>query len=172
MIKYLFTNNKLIGSKIIVWGSKYEWQNSANVPSHAGLLFFNSIVLHSNFANGVHIEPLYSFRKKNAVVCSLKRNKKQRTECECEGLFERYAKQAWSQKYDFPAIFYLIWRILLKKMFNKPIPTVNKWEKPDKWFCDELFEIELGLDVSMKTPNDLMYYMLDHQDFDACEMRY
>lgn len=171
MIKYLFTNNKKIGSRAISWGSKYEWQNINSTPSHSGLLFFNSIVLHSNF-NGVHIEPLYFFRKKNTLVCSIKRNKKQRSECECHGLFERYVKKAWGQKYDYTAIFYFTWRIFLKKLFNKPMPLVNKWESPNKWFCDELFEIELGIDASMRTPNDLMNHMLEHDDFDACEMRY
>ena len=35
-----------------------------------GVLFFGLVVVHSNTVNGVHIEPFYSFKKKNKLQSS------------------------------------------------------------------------------------------------------
>lgn len=170
MIKYLFTNNKLIGSKVIGWGTKYDFQKTEEAPSHAAIMFLDRWVFHANFANGCHFEPYYSFKKKNTVIASLRNKKCKISRVECTLFQDQLIKKVYGAKYDFRAIGFFIWRIILKKLFGWPIPDKNKWEVEDKWFCNEIYELKLGYDCSMKTPNDIMWALLEHPDFDSCEV--
>ncbi len=169
MIKYLFTNNDLIGSKLISEFTRKSWQSRNRTASHTGVLFFGLIVVHSNATNGVHIEPFYSFKKKNKIVCALRRATDKRTRNQAEIIFEKYCKQAYGKSYDYAGVVYFTYRIILERVFKLPLPKVNKWENPDKWFCDELMEIELGRDISMTTPNELMLEMESSGKYLPCE---
>jgi hypothetical protein len=73
-------------------------------------------------------------------------------------------------QYDRLGVLYFAWRIFLKWFLGKPIPDKNKWESENKWFCNELFEIIFDKDLSMKTPNDLMWMLLEHEDFTSTEV--
>ncbi len=170
MIKYLFTRSNLIGSRLISYGTKYDFQKTEEAPSHFAILFFDRIILHSNFANGVHLDSFYRFKQKNQVVCAVRREKCEMGRIECMLLFDQLDRRAMSAEYDWPAILYFIWRIFLKWFLNKPMPDKNKWESENKWFCNELFEIIFRDDLSMKTPNDLMWMLLEHPDFTSTEV--
>jgi len=170
MIKYLFTRNDLIGSKLISGVTKRDYQKTSDTPSHFAILFNDRWVLHSNFANGVHIEPYYFFKKRNQVITSLRDTTCKMCAIECQLLFDQLTRKAYGLKYDWPAILYFAYRIILRWIFKLPIPDKNKWEAEDKWFCNEIFELVIGRDISMQTPNDLMMILLEHPNFDACEV--
>ena len=85
-------------------------------------------------------------------------------------MFDQLTKKAWGAKYDFLAVLFFAYRILLNKLFGFKIPDKNKWEKKNRWFCNELFELEFGQDLSMKTPNDLMFMLDNHSVFDRTEV--
>ena len=170
MIRYLFTHNDLIGSKLISHFTKKSWQSREKTPSHTGVLFLNLMVVHSNGANGVHIEPFYSFKKKNKIICALRRATEKRSREEAEELFLHYCREAYAAPYDYAAIAYFCYRIILNKLFNIPIPLKNKWENERKFFCDELLEVELGRDLSMTTPNELMLEMETSGKYINCEV--
>lgn len=167
MIKYLFTRSDLVCSRLISGASKYKGQPSEQTPSHFGILFFDRIVFHSNFANGVHFEPYYFFKKKNEVIRAFKRHECELSRTECTLMFDQVVQRAYGAKYDFMAIAYFVWRIFLKAVFNRPIPDKNKWESKNKWFCNEIFELVLKQDLSMKTPNDLMFLLETSDNFDS-----
>jgi len=64
------------------------------------------------------------------------------------------------KNYDFGAIFYLGWRIILKRVFGSHLPKVNLWQTKDAYFCDELYQIleivgflSLDAEAGMKTPH-------------------
>lgn len=166
MIKYLFTNSDLIGSRAISGFTHYKFQKPSETPSHFAILY-GSFVFHSNFADGVHIEPYYFFKKKNKTVRAFQKRGCKLSKIECELMFEQLIERAYGRKYDYWAVLYFAFRIILKRLFNKPIPDKNKWDVKNKWFCNELFEISLGQDLSMKTPNDLMYMLECSDDFDV-----
>jgi hypothetical protein len=170
MIKYIFTKNNLIGSRLISGLSRYEFQKGESISSHFGILFFDRVVLHSNFANGVHFEPYYTFKKKNDVLSAFKRCNCELSLIESTLLFDQLVRKTYGASYDFGAICFFIWRVLLKKIFGKPIPDKNKWESKSKWFCNEIFEIVLGRDLSMKTPNDLMLLLKTNDHFDSVDV--
>ena len=170
MIKYLFTNNNLLGSKIISGATKREYQKTKDCPSHAAICFMDRWIFHSNFANGVHIQSYYSFKKKNNIVASLRESECGLSRTECILFQDQLVRKAEGAKYDYMAVCYFAYRIILKWLFRLPIPDKNKWEVEDKWFCNEIFELKLGYDCSMKTPNDIMWALLEHDDFDSCEV--
>lgn len=170
MIKYLFTNNELAGSKLIRWGTKRNGQKIDDVPSHFGILFWDRIVLHSNFANGVHIEPYYFFKKKNKTVRAFENCVCKLSQIEATLMFDQLTRKAWGAKYDLLAILFFAYSIILNKLFGLPIPDKNKWEVKKRWFCNELFELEFGQDLSMKSPNDLMGMLDSHDAFDRTEV--
>jgi len=169
MIKYLFTNNKLIGSRLISKVSKYKGQTYCETPSHFGILFFDRVVLHSNFANGVHFEPFYFFKKKNNIVRAFHKRDCKLSRIESTLMFDQLTQKAYGASYDFMAVAYFTFRLALKWLFNRPIPDKNKWEVSDKWFCNELFEIVTDEDLSMKTPNDLMFLLETCGRFDRSQ---
>ena len=170
MIKYLFTRNNLIGSRVISSATKCDFQKAKETPSHFSILFQDRWVFHSNFANGVHIEPYYSFKNKHKIIASLRDEKSCLSEIECNLFQDQLIRETYGRKYDWPAIAYFSWRIILNYIFKLPFPNKNKWESENKWFCNELFEVKFREDLSMTTPNDLMWLLLKHPDFTTCEV--
>lgn len=170
MIKYLFTRNDLIGSKLISYGTKYSFQKTQETPSHFAILFDDRWIFESRMQQGVHVMPYYHWKQKNTVVAALRRENCKLSEIECKLLQDQLIREAYGRKYDKWAIAYFVWRIFLKWFFNAPMPDQNKWESKNKWFCNELFEIIFREDLSMKSPNDLMWMLLEHPDFTATEV--
>jgi len=170
MIKYLFTRNGLISSKLISCWTKYDFQKTEDTPSHFACLFFDRIILHSSANGGVQLDSFYRFKQKNTVVCAVRNEGRELSRVETMLLFDQLDQRAMHAEYDRLAILYFIWRIFLKWLLNNPIPDKNKWESRNKWFCNELFEIIFRDDLSMKTPNDLMWMLLEHPEFTSTEV--
>lgn len=92
------------------------------------------------------------------------------SEIECILFQDQLIRETWNRKYDWAAILYFIWRIFLKYAFKRPIPDKNKWESENAWFCNEILEIDLKQDLSMKSPNDLMLMLEQDERFISCEV--
>lgn len=68
-----------------------------------------------------------------------------------------------SRGYDYPAFFYLVWRVALWKFLNRPMPAKNAWARKGALNCVEVFEAikkhtklkDVELDTSMVLPHDL-----------------
>jgi len=170
VIKYLFTGNNLIGSRAISSMTKFDFQKKEETPSHFAILFDDRWVFHSNFANGVHVEPYKHFIKKNNIIVALYDIQCCNYEKECVDFQDHLIHFSYGSGYDWFAIIYFCWRLLLNKMFNIKIPEKNRLESSSRWFCNELFELKLGIDLSMKTPNDIMFMLHHHPDFETCEI--
>jgi hypothetical protein len=75
-------------------------------------------------------------------------------------IYERLPKLQ-SSKYDYGAFLYLGWRGFLKFLFNRPLPTQNKWATKDAYLCTELAHLfrkylkDPGVDLGMVTPDKL-----------------
>lgn len=154
-----FSRNEKIGSKVIRWGTAEKGEHPDEVPSHYFMIFFRKIVLESRLESGVRITYWGAFLKKNTIIKLFvpageaeKREKRGR-------MFSRILENTYGKAYDFMAVLYYSYRILLKKWFGKKMPKKNKWNHEDKFFCDEIYSEVSGEDMSMKSPNDLMKYM-------------
>jgi hypothetical protein len=122
--------------------------------SHIGLEFDNDFVIHSDFF-GTRIEKVDHYISENIVVYSITIPLKN----EIETLFEIMSKSL-SNNYDFSAIAYFAWRLLLKKVFNTKFPEKNKLGDNHAYICtemlqfisDEKLEKLQGKDLGMMTP--------------------
>ena len=78
-------------------------------------------------------------------------------------VWDTVVKKFDGKGYDFLGVLYLGWRKILYRALRSPIPAINKWASPHRYFCDELFELVSGLpgvpeipvSNGMKTPHDV-----------------
>lgn len=136
-MKLAFSKNpRLIGSLLIQWGMADGFFELAPV-SHFIVIFDEKLVFESNLSKGVHVcslrdfldghnEIAYSFRLKNDLTLEQE-----------EAIYQSVVKQCVGKSYDLSALFYLGWRVFLKKFFNKPIPEDNEWNWNEQFFCVE-----------------------------------
>lgn len=147
-VHYLFSKNEKIGSKLISWGTKHLHQEG-KIPSHIALLVDERWVIESTLFTGVRIIPYSKWLKINEEVAKIPCPHKKMEYSKIKKIF----KEIKNKKYDWPGVLYLTWRILINKYFNEPIPTVNLWENPNKYFCSEaVAKIHDMSNHSMKTP--------------------
>lgn len=128
-------NNCAIGSFIIRWGIS-DGLFSLAPASHFIVIFDEKLVLHSNLHGGVHVESLESFVKSSEVVESFRLKNKLKLEDE-EAIYQTLVHRIVGKAYDFAALFYISWRVFLKKFFKKPMPETNPWNLNDQFFCVE-----------------------------------
>ncbi len=152
----VFSNNDLIGSKIISWGSAKNMPID-EVPSHFSYCFKETYVLESRLASGVRADEFEHFKSKNKIIAVFD------VTVEVEQIHNKWYlyykslyRRVLNKKYDKKGLFYLAWRQFLWKFFNKPIPKVNKKDDPNKYFCTEVFSDLFGENVSMHSPYRLM----------------
>lgn len=145
MIQIVFTKNNSCLSKLIRWLS--------NEPvSHAAIIFDKKIVFESNLY-GTHPKWFCSFIKKNIILLSL--DLKMTLEQE-EDIYLQIP-QYDAKPYDFGALFYMIYRGLLYKLFNLPIPRTNLFGREDQFLCVELAKI---LDPTLENLDTITPYQL------------
>lgn len=163
-----YSKSQKIGSKLIRWGTKDNGETSQEVPSHYFIVFFRKIVIESKLESGVRVTYWGAFQQKNTIVKLLvpigEQEKREKTGNMFKGLLEK----SYGRPYDYMGVLYFAYRIILKKMFGWSMPEKNYWESPDKFFCDEIFSIVSGRDMSMKSPNDLMKEMVSRPDDFKC----
>jgi len=158
-----FSKNNQIGSHLIGWGTKKPDQ-TGKVPSHFFFLFFRKIVLESKMTAGVRLTYWGSFKKHNEIV-KLFIPIGEREAVEKRGhMFENLLDKIYGKSYDRLALIYFAWRVALFKFLKKPMPKINRWNRENYYFCDELYTEVSGTDMSMVSPNDLMLDMSSRSD--------
>jgi hypothetical protein len=127
-MKLIWTKSSAPLSVLIRWG--------LNEPvSHFAIVFDDFLVFHSNLL-GVHMESLKRFSSGSAkivytVEIPLPLEEEERI---YEGLIPQYD----GQNYDYGAFCYFMWRALIWKLFNIPIPAVNRWASSASEICTEM----------------------------------
>ena len=152
----LFTKSSKIGSSIIQWVT-------GEPVSHVAYEIDERIVFHSNF-KGCHVEFRNSFLRSAEVVNSIKIEASLQTE---ERIYESIS---WisGKPYDFKALFYFAYCLMMKKCFGKPLPKRNLLNTNNSYFCVETWSalgpiLNIAIsDLDMTTPHQL-YLSLKEQ---------
>lgn len=129
-MKLIWVSGTLPLSKAIMW--------LLNEPvSHFAIVFDEKIVFHSDLL-GVKISWYATFLKTHTVVYEI-----DHTDAALdlqEATYQSIISQYDGKNYDYGAFFYFAWRGLLKKLFNKPIPTKDPWGSKNGFLCTEMVQ--------------------------------
>lgn len=151
-MKICGTSNNMPFSKLIRWALH---ESSSHLIFH----FNNGVSTHSN-PLGLHLTWTNTFNKTNVTHWEIDVATTTYQENE---IIKTIMDNHDSDEYDWPAFFYMAWCLLLKILFKKPIPKLNKWGNPDmclcvalpsktpSWFLGNMQENE----IEMLSPNEL-----------------
>lgn len=152
-MKLIFTKNNQPLSVFIRWGLKEP-------VSHFAIVFDDTIVFHSNLL-GCHITWFDHFKKSSSIVFQIE--KKLSLEKE-EHIYRSIINKNYGKSYDFTAFLFFIWRSFLYRVFNKPLPEINKLNSSNNILCtglaaelplDEFPELSTIKDTEMLSPYQL-----------------
>lgn len=149
----IWTKSSMPLSKAIRW--------LAGEPvSHFGVVFDKSLVFHSNLY-GAHLEWFDTFKKHCEIVYSM--DIKGMTLEQEEAVYRSIVSRFDGYKYDFRAFFYFGWRLLMRKIFRKPLPAKNRWDNEKHLLCTEIASgfpepFLYKADSSITTPYALFKY--------------
>lgn len=150
---YLFSRNKKLGSKLIAFGSSFFKEDitelNGKIPSHVAVLINECLVIESTLSTGVRIIPYNKWLEINEELFKIKciQSYNDLEQKKKELLFEM-----WGKGYDYVGILYFAKCIIKKLLFKLPLPTKNKWERENKYFCTEFAARLSGYNYSMTTP--------------------
>lgn len=149
-VHYLFSKNKKIGSRLISWGTSYLEPKIKNVPSHVAVLVNNKWVFESTLESGVRRISYEKWLEINEEV--------EKIECTQErelGEVLDYFRSIKDKKYDYQGILYFSWRILLFITLKIKMPTKNRFNRKNSYFCSEVVGKMTGVDCQMTAPVSL-----------------
>jgi len=66
-------------------------------------------------------------------------------------------------KYDYLGVIYYSLCVLMKLIFKKPIPKLNRWQSNNKYFCCELIGEVTNEDFQMKCPVEIMNLIIENK---------
>jgi hypothetical protein len=145
-LEYLFSYRNLIGSKLISWASNKETPLK-NCPSHVALLVNEKWVFESTMSHNVSVISYKKWKEKNIesykLLCSQDRTFEE---------IKNVLKPIKGKKYDVKGILYFALMFLRLIILKKPLPLINKWQDPNKYFCCEAVGTITGSNYSMFTP--------------------
>ena len=145
MISAIFSKNNTLLSKLIRW--------IASEPvSHIAIGLDNRLIFESNLY-GTHPKWLSSFLKKNEIVFQIDFIFTLEKE---EDIYLKIPQYS-DRRYDFGALFYMIYRGILYKLFKIPIPETNLFGKEDQFLCVELAKL---IDPSLENLETITPYQL------------
>lgn len=152
-IHYLFSKNKLIGSHIIRFGSflinSYGFEYN-NTPSHVAVLLDETYVVESVMCSGVRIIPYNKWLEINTEIMKIKAGS-------CSEHPRDLMFEMWGKPYDKKGILRFAYDIIKSKLMGSVLPSKNKCEQEDAFFCTEFASrIYDGDTGSMRTPSNLM----------------
>lgn len=161
-IKFLFSQNNKIGSKLISAVTREPGQRLEEVPSHFSILLWEWVVIESTMLWGVKPKLYTEFIENNKILSSFspKSDGKQAAQ-----IAKDIASLNHNARYDVAAALYLGVYELLNLYFDVAIPEKNKFDNSNEFFCNELFREFYGGEVSMKHPNALMREMVNDERF-------
>jgi hypothetical protein len=149
-VSYVFSKNTKIGSKLIVWATRFLAKDPNIVPSHCALLLNNKYILESTLEKGVNVRVFSEWLEHNELVA-----------CLDDGIIEYEAIKAQflgikNKKYDYPAIVYFGITLLLCKFLGIPIPKRNILQSKNKYFCCEIIGKLNDQNYQMTSPVEVM----------------
>lgn len=154
-MKLIWTKSNLPLSILIRWVTGEDCSHFAFVFESAA----KGVMFESNLM-GTHPKFFASAKKHMEIVHSIdvpltieQENK----------LWDQVVEQYDDKPYDFTGAIYLGWRIILKRVFGKPLPLFNPWNQAGTFVCDELYQVlsdsgifpESGVSTGMVTPHGL-----------------
>jgi len=154
-VQYLFSNNpELIGSKAIVWGTRHMYSELelSQIPSHVAILIDEKWVFESTLRTGVRVEGYKKWKTHNNEVAKIDCTKEERYYEDIKELF----KELKGQKYDWYGVIYLGLQLIKQKIIGGDLPSENKWQSNNKYFCCEVMAKMTGLDYQMTSPVKVM----------------
>lgn len=140
-MKLIFSHGHNIASDLICSITGEE-------ASHFSVMLYEKsvpIVLQSNFM-GVDFQSFKMFSKKCAIIKTIDVPMEQSQE---DDVFDSVVKTMVGEAYDFKALLYFGWRMILFKLFGVPVPLTNAWSSGDKSICVGLAKA-LPIDVKVK----------------------
>lgn len=156
-VEYLFSRNNKIGSKIISWASSHEKLNLDVYPSHVAVVLDGTWVIESTLFTGVRIVPYSKWIVFNEELYRIPCIQNHRPSVD---ILEK-ATKVWHKKYDWLGIMYFA-ICYLGVIFNgSKLPSENKWQNKNKYFCTEYVGQLSGIEYSMTSPAKLLCTMLE-----------
>ena len=155
-IKFLFSNNHKIGSRIISGVTRDPGQLIEEVPSHFSILLWEWVIIESTMLYGLKPKLYTEFLEHNKVLASFSPKSDGKNAAQ---VAKELASRNHNATYDVAAALYLGFYELLNLYFDVRIPEKNKFDNSNEFFCNELFREFYGGEVSMKHPNALMNEM-------------
>lgn len=150
-VHYLFSKNKKIGSKIISWGTGFLQPQIKKVPSHVAVLVNNKWVFESTLETGVRRISYAKWLEINEEV--------EKVECTTMRTLEEvinYFRSIRDKKYDYQGVMYFSWRVMLFIALKLKMPTKNRFNRKNSYFCSEVIGKMTGIDCQMTAPVTLM----------------
>lgn len=161
-VDYLFSRNTKIGSRAISWASSKEIEvmkdfdamglDKSKIPSHAAVLLNEQLVVESTMSTGIRIIPYKQWKEHNIEVAKVPCSKQFMNS---EDVLE-HAIDLWGKKYDWKGISYFTCCFARLALAGKSLPSENKWEQEDMYFCTEFVARLEDLDAAMMTPAKMM----------------
>lgn len=148
-VDYIFSKNTKIGSRLISWGTKHLANDKTRIPSHGAILINNRWVLESTLETGVRVLTYKKWLEINQELYKIPSDITDYT------IIKNSYKQLKNKKYDWLAVIYLTFFVLLNKYFKVDIPKQNKWQSKNNYFCLEVKGKLTNKDYSMITPVEL-----------------
>lgn len=161
-IKFLFTNNKKIGSIIISSVTREPEQLIEEVPSHFSILLWEWVIIESTMLYGLKPKLYSEFLEHNKILASFSPKSDNKNAAQ---IAKDLASRNHNATYDIAAALYLGFYELLNLYFGVALPEKNKFDNSNEFFCNELFREFYGGEVSMKHPNALMREMKSDERF-------
>lgn len=154
-VHYIFSRNKKIGSKLIIWGTKHLHPEMDKIPSHGAVLINDRWVLESTLDSGVRVISYQKWLEINEEIYKIESDITDYT------IIKNKYKQLKDKKYDWPGIIYQAIHLMMNKFFKKPVPKKNKWQSNNKYFCLEVIGELTNKRYEMETPVGLVVSLME-----------
>ena len=154
-------SDKMVVGRAISYFSKYEHQKVKEVPSHMAIVFGQRFMLEAVGSSGVRLNFISTFLKHNEVLEVFDYEKGKRLQLQDKKLIVEAADKYHGSKYDYLGVFWFLWHVIKRRWFKIPLPSKNKLNGHNKFFCNELLEFVEDEDQETLTPNDQMLALRD-----------
>lgn len=151
-MRILLTTTRKPLSRLIRWGL-------GEPATHMAFVFDGEIVIHSYFT-GLRIDSYTDFITKHQTKKMLNIGIDREVE---SNIKRRLLRNIGTKAYDYGAILYFGWRVLLQKTFGLDIPKKNKWQSSEAYLCTEIVKYlpeELKPDLDFEITSPLKLYRL------------
>lgn len=150
-VEYIFSRNKKIGSKIISFFTRHLAPHIEPTPSHIAVLINSRWVHEAVLSDGVRV---LSYQKWLSINEQTHKIPCARGEVEY-GIVKKFIRDMKGKKYDYLGVIYFGIQILKQLLFKTKIPSINKWNSENKFFCSELVGKLSGIDYQMTSPTQI-----------------